>query len=69
PDEWYDQDDDEWVVVLRGRAGLMVEGEKSVRELGPGDYVLLPAHRRHRVVWSTPHEPTVWLAVHFLPIA
>ena len=34
-------------------------------ELGPGDYVDLPAHRRHRVEWTTPDEPTVWLAIHY----
>lgn len=61
---WYDQADAEWVVVLRGRAGLRFEGEDTVRELGPGDYVHIPAHRRHRVEWTDPDTPTVWLALH-----
>jgi cupin 2 domain-containing protein len=60
---WYDQDHDEWVVVLRGRAKLQVEGSRELIELGPGDYINLPAHTRHRVAWTTPEEPTIWLAV------
>jgi cupin 2 domain-containing protein len=64
PDFWYDQDDDEWVIVLAGSAGLLIEGEASPRQLGPGDYVHLPAHVRHRVEWTAPERPTVWLAVH-----
>lgn len=61
---WYDQDEDEWVVVVRGRARLMIEGETAARDLGEGDWVLLPAHCRHRVDWTDPGQPTVWLALH-----
>jgi cupin 2 domain-containing protein len=63
--EWYDQDWDEWVVLLKGRAGLLVEGEAAVRELLPGDYILLPAHLRHRVEWTATDSETIWLALHF----
>ncbi len=64
PGFWYDQPQDEWVIVLRGAAGLLVEGE-SERRLGPGDFAFLPARKRHRVAWTATDEPTVWLAVHF----
>jgi len=64
PGEWYDQDDDEWVVVLKGGAGLRIDGEADLRRLGPGDWLLLPAHCRHRVEWTAAGEPTVWLALH-----
>jgi len=63
--QWYDQETDEWVLVVAGKAGLRIEGEAADRELGPGDFVLLPAHCRHRVVWTEAEKPTVWLAVHF----
>jgi len=63
PGEWMDQDRDEWVVVLRGRAGLRFEREPTARELHAGDHVLIPAHARHRVDWTSPEEPTVWLAL------
>lgn len=59
---WYDQDEAEWVVVLKGTAELAFEDGKSVQMM-PGDHVLIPAHRKHRVEWTTPEEPTVWLAV------
>ena len=67
--EWYDQDEDEWVVVLRGAAGVLIEGETAPRELQPGEYLFLPAHCRHRVTETSPHEPTVWLAIHTEPAA
>jgi cupin 2 domain-containing protein len=63
--EWYDQARDEWVVVLRGRARVRIEGEAEDRALGVGDHLLLRAHVRHRVEWTDPTEPTVWLAVFF----
>lgn len=62
--EWYDQDWDEWVLLLSGGAGLQVDGEQQPRILKPGDYIMLPSHCRHRVAWTDPGEPTVWLAVH-----
>jgi cupin 2 domain-containing protein len=60
---WYDQPQHEWVVVLRGAARLTIQ-DRSV-ELRPGDFVNIPAHVRHRVEWTTPDEPTIWLAVHY----
>lgn len=64
PDFWYDQDDNEWVSVLAGRARLAVESRGTI-ELGPGDHILLAAHVRHRVVWTDPDVDTVWLAVFY----
>lgn len=64
PGFWYDRPQDERVMVVCGAARLLVEGE-SERPLGPGDFCFLPAHRRHRVTWTSPDEPTVWLALHF----
>lgn len=60
---WYDQDENEWVIVLKGAARLRFEGH--VMELKPGDFVNIPAHRKHRVEWTTPDEPTIWLAVFY----
>lgn len=65
PGEWYDQDTDEWVVVLRGRARLRIASESDARDLYPGDHVLLRAHVRHRVEWTDDAGPTVWLALHY----
>jgi cupin 2 domain-containing protein len=65
PGFWYDQDLDEWVALLAGSAGLCFEDEPGILELRPGDHVLIPAHRRHRVEWTDAARPTIWLAVHF----
>jgi cupin 2 domain-containing protein len=65
PGEWLDQAQAEWVILLRGAAKLLFEGEASARDLKPGDYVDIPAHCRHRVEWTTPDEPTIWLALHY----
>ena len=65
PGQWYDQARPEWVLLLRGAARLRFEGEPHERPLGPGDWLLIPAGCRHRVEWTAPGEPTVWLAVHF----
>ncbi len=62
---WDDRETDEWVVVLRGSAGLRFEGRDEVVVLREGDYLIIPAHRRHRVEWTDPHQPTVWLALHY----
>ena len=62
-DFWYDQSEHEWVIVLKGAARLRFEDE--VVELNPGDFANIPAHRRHRVEWTTPTEPTIWLAIFY----
>ena len=63
PGDWYDQQDDEWAVLLSGAAGLRIE-EAEDRRLAPGDWLFLPAHCRHRVAWTQAQPPTVWLAIH-----
>jgi cupin 2 domain-containing protein len=65
PDQWYDQEQAEWVLVLAGSAGLMFEGETEALVLEPGSYVHIAAHVRHRVAWTDPSVPTVWLAIHY----
>ncbi len=62
---WYDQDESEWVVVLRGSACLRFEGERELRELKPGDHVDIPAHCRHRVERTDPDCDTIWLAIFY----
>ena len=64
---WYDQPNDEWVVLLSGSAGLRFEDEVEIHSLQPGDWLLIPASRKHRVEWTDATQPSVWLAVHFQP--
>jgi cupin 2 domain-containing protein len=60
---WYDQDRHEWVIVLKGAARLRFED--GMMEMTPGDFINIPAHQKHRVEWTTPEEPTIWLAVFY----
>ncbi len=62
---WYDQDQDEFVILLQGAARLRFDGDELAVEMQSGDFIEIPAHRRHQVEWTTPDEPTVWLAVHY----
>ncbi len=61
---WYDQDENEWVMLVSGSATLLFEGEKDV-ELKKGDFLLIPARQRHKVLRTSADQPTIWLAVFF----
>jgi cupin 2 domain-containing protein len=63
--QWYDQPEAEWVVLLSGAARLRFEDEPTDRDLRAGDYLRIAPHRRHRVEWTNPEQPTVWLAIYY----
>tara|TARA_R110002049_G_scaffold185580_3_gene353786 strand:+ start:6711 stop:7058 length:348 start_codon:yes stop_codon:yes gene_type:complete len=62
---WYDQNEHEWVVVIRGAAVILFEDSDAPIRLGVGDHLHIAAHRRHRVQWTSADEPTVWIAVFY----
>jgi cupin 2 domain-containing protein len=62
---WYDQDAAEFVVLLSGAARLRFADEAEARALAPGDAIDIAAHRRHRVEWTDPERPTVWLVIFY----
>lgn len=61
---WYDQDENEWLVVLQGSGKILFEDGSEVL-LSSGDHLTIPRHTRHRVAWTDPDEVTVWLAVFY----
>lgn len=63
PGEWYDQDRDEWIILLQGEAELSY-ADGSRLKLGVGDYVFLPAHHKHRVEYTSSEPICIWLAIH-----
>jgi cupin 2 domain-containing protein len=65
PGFWYDQDEAEWVLLLAGAARLRFADEPEARVIGPGDCIEIVPHRRHRVDWTDPAQPTVWLAIFY----
>jgi cupin 2 domain-containing protein len=62
--QWYNQNNDEWVILLQGQATILYEHDPVAVTLTEGDYVLIPAHTRHRVDWTPPDMDTIWLAIH-----
>jgi cupin 2 domain-containing protein len=65
PGYWYDQGRNEFVVLLKGSAGLRFEGGEDTVVLQPGDWIDIPAHQKHRVEWTDQNQDTVWLTVHY----
>jgi cupin 2 domain-containing protein len=65
PGEWFDQAWDEWVLLISGAAEIILAEEDVPRLLKPGDYLFIPAHVRHRVTWTNPDPPTIWLAISY----
>jgi cupin 2 domain-containing protein len=65
PGFWYDQAEGEWVLLVAGAARLRFADETEARLLGPGDWLDIAPHRRHRIDWTDPATPTVWLALFY----
>ncbi|MDA3868832.1 MAG: cupin domain-containing protein [Gammaproteobacteria bacterium] len=61
---WYDQNENEWVMLVQGEATLAFADAASIT-LRTGDFVNIPAHTKHRVDWTTPEIETIWLAVYY----
>ncbi len=62
---WYDQDRDEWVILLQGNAEILFATGEELK-LAAGDHVNIPAHTKHKVSWTDPNSECIWLAVHYL---
>ena len=65
PGFWYDQKENELVIVLEGSAAVQFEGDAEPVKLLQGSYLNIPAHARHRVAWTDPNQKTIWLAIHY----
>lgn len=65
PGFWCDQETNEFVLLVSGHARLAIEGTDKPIHLKPGDWLDIPAHRKHRVEWTDPNTDTIWLAVHY----
>lgn len=61
---WYDQPENEWVIVLEGAGSILFESGIEVN-LKKGDYLNIPEHARHKVTWTDPNSITIWLAIHY----
>ena len=62
--DWYDQEEDEWVLLLKGYASIEFE-VNNILELMEGDYIFIPLHCKHKVIKTSSNPPCIWLAIHF----
>ncbi len=65
PNFWYNQEENEWVILIKGKAKLKFSDENELVELNTGDYINIPSHKKHRVEWTDPKSETIWLAVFY----
>ena len=63
---WYDQDEHEWVILLKGSAVLRFEDQPENITMTPGNCINIEKHRRHRVEWTDAEQATIWLAIHYV---
>lgn len=61
---WYDQKDNEWVIIIKGKAILEFATQEEII-LNEGEYINIPAHKKHRVKWTDPQRKTIWLAIYY----
>ena len=62
---WYDQDEHEWIILLKGSAAIRFEDQCEDIIMTPSNYINIKKHRRHRVEWTDPEQETIWLAIHY----
>lgn len=61
---WYDQEENEWVLLIQG-TGIILFEDGSETRLEKGDFLNIPSHTRHRVKWTDPEQTTVWIAIFY----
>ena len=62
---WYDQVENEFVLLLKGEAEVLFEDDANTVTLSEGNYINIPAHKKHRVEWTDPNTKTIWLALFY----
>lgn len=63
-DYWYDQEEDEFVLLLKGNAKILLENDEII-ELKEGDYVIIPKHLKHKVIYTDTENKTFWITCYF----
>lgn len=67
PNEWYDQEEFEFVMLVQGKARLeFADGEEMW--LSAGDYCCIEPHQKHRVTYTSIEPICIWIAVFINPI-
>jgi cupin 2 domain-containing protein len=61
---WFDQDENEFVILLQGEAALEFE-DNNIVYLKKSDYIVIEKHKKHRIIYTSKNTLTVWLAVFY----
>ncbi len=61
--KWYNQDKNEWVLLLKGHAILKFKKDDYKINLNEGDYILIKKHLEHRVEYTS--DDALWLCFHY----
>ncbi len=62
---WYDQVENEFILLLKGEAEVLFKDDAKPIRLSEGDYINIPAHKKHRVEWTDPEIETIWLVLFY----
>jgi cupin 2 domain-containing protein len=63
---WYDQTENEWLILISGYAELSLQNPDQTVFLKPGDFLYITAHRKHRINITDPDNPTLWITLFFI---
>lgn len=61
--EWYEQNENEWVILIEGKAKLIFEDSELILE--KGDHINIPAMKRHKVEIIEKENKCIWIAVFY----
>lgn len=64
-DKWYNQEKNEWLIMLKGKAELLFKNNNQIIKMKKGDYLNISAHTEHRVTKTSKKEETIWLTIHY----
>lgn len=64
-DFWYDQNENEWVILLKGNAVMIFKEKDEIIKMKEGDYINIPAHKKHRVEQTSKNEDTIWVCIYY----
>lgn len=64
-DFWYDQDENEWIILLQGSAVLSFKEDNKSLTMKAGDFLNIPAYQKHRVEQTDQNEDTIWLCIFY----
>lgn len=63
PDFWYNQQQDEWVILIQGTAKIAFENEETI-SIVAGEHLFIPKFKKHKIVETSTQPECIWIGVH-----